>query len=99
MRYFLKNGLAKSQKDLFLAFSSHFFYKVVGYLVLMILSRYLAKDEMGEFFFAAALATFFVMLTELGTDTRDSSRLFLQGTLSLSLLSSVKGLDVWGMDY
>lgn len=59
----------KVKKDLLLAFSSHFFYKIVGYLVLVLLTRYLAKDKMGEFFFAAALATFFILLTELGTSS------------------------------
>ncbi len=59
----------KVKKDLLLAFSSHFFYKIVGYLVLVLLTRYLAKDKMGEFFFAAALATFFILLTELGTNS------------------------------
>ncbi len=56
----------KVKNDLLLATSSHFFYKVIGYLVLMILTRYLAKDQMGEFFFAATLASFFVLVTELG---------------------------------
>jgi len=59
----------KIKKDIFLAFSSHFFYKVIGYFTLMILTRYLTKDEMGEFFFASALATFFTLFTELGMNT------------------------------
>ncbi|MGH7901531.1 MAG: oligosaccharide flippase family protein, partial [Thermodesulfobacteriota bacterium] len=59
----------KIKNDLFLAFSSHFFYKIIGYFVLMILTRYLTKDEMGEFFFASALATFFALFTELGMNT------------------------------
>ena len=53
----------KVRTDLLLAFSSHFFYKITGFLVLMILTRYLAKDEMGEFFFAASLASLFVLIT------------------------------------
>ena len=58
----------KVKKDLLLASFSHFMYKVVGYLVLTILTRYLAKGEMGEFFFSASLATFFALITQLGTD-------------------------------
>ncbi len=58
----------KTKKDLLLASFSHFIYKVVGYLVLTILTRYLAKGEMGEFFFAASLATFFALITQVGTD-------------------------------
>jgi O-antigen/teichoic acid export membrane protein len=58
----------KVKKDLLLAASSHFFYKVAGYLILSILTRYLAKAEMGEFFFAAALANFFGLFANLGTD-------------------------------
>lgn len=58
----------KIRKDLFLASLSHFIYKVVGYLVLTILTRYLTKGDMGEFFFAASLATFFALITQLGTD-------------------------------
>ena len=59
----------KVRKDLLLVFSSHFFYKIIGFLVLMILTRYLEKDEMGEFFFAASLASLFVLITELGVNT------------------------------
>ncbi|HWP93456.1 MAG TPA: flippase [Thermodesulfobacteriota bacterium] len=58
----------KVKKDLLLAASSHFFYKVAGYLILSILTRYLGKEEMGEFFFAAALANFFGLFANLGTD-------------------------------
>ena len=58
----------KVKYDLLLSFSAHFFFKLVGYLVLAIMSRYLEKGEMGEFFVAAALGTFFVQITELGTN-------------------------------
>ena len=51
----------KVKNDLLLATSSEFFYKIVGYLILVILTRYLAKDQMGQFFFAASLAAFFVL--------------------------------------
>jgi PST family polysaccharide transporter len=57
----------KIRRDLLLASTSHFIYKVIGYLILTILTRYLAKDDMGEFFFAASLATFFALITEMGT--------------------------------
>jgi O-antigen/teichoic acid export membrane protein len=59
----------KIHSDLLIAFSTHFFLKLVGYLVLAIMSRHLAIGEMGEFFVAATLGTFFVQLTELGTNT------------------------------
>ncbi|HSR16740.1 MAG TPA: flippase [Ignavibacteriaceae bacterium] len=57
----------KIRKDLLLAGTSQFIYKVIGYFIITILTRYLAKDEMGEFFFAASLATFFSLVTEAGT--------------------------------
>lgn len=60
----------KVKRDLLLAFSSHFLYKVVGYFILMILTRYVAKGELGEFFFAATLANSFVLFTELGINTQ-----------------------------
>src|SRR5262245_54436841 len=59
----------KITRDLLLAFSAHIFIKFVSYVVLAIMSRYLEKGEMGEFFVAAALGTFFVQITELGTNT------------------------------
>jgi O-antigen/teichoic acid export membrane protein len=56
----------KIKKDLLLASSSHFFYKIAGYIILTILTRYLTKGEMGEFFFAASFASLFAMISELG---------------------------------
>jgi O-antigen/teichoic acid export membrane protein len=58
----------KIKADLLLASLSHFIYKIVGYLVLTMLTRYLSKGDMGEFFFAASLAAFFALFTQLGTD-------------------------------
>lgn len=58
----------KIGKDLGLATSAHFFDKFAGYLILMMLTRYLSKDQMGAFFFAATLASFFAIFTELGTN-------------------------------
>lgn len=57
----------KIKSDLILATGSQIFVKLVGYIVLTILVRYLSKDDMGVFLFAASLATFFALLTAMGT--------------------------------
>jgi O-antigen/teichoic acid export membrane protein len=57
----------KVGRDLRLTFFSHFFLKFVGYLVLVVLARYVEKGQVGEFFFALSLASLFVLGTELGT--------------------------------
>jgi len=53
--------------DLLLATSSELLQKLVGYLVLMLLSRHVDKARMGEFFFATTAATLVATVTELGT--------------------------------
>lgn len=56
----------KIHKDLMLAGSSQAFYKLVGFVVLATLARYLSKDDMGAFFFAATLAGLVALPTQLG---------------------------------
>jgi PST family polysaccharide transporter len=58
----------KIKVDLILAAGTNFFAKLVGYIIITILVRYLTKDEMGAFFFAATLATFFALISTLGTN-------------------------------
>jgi O-antigen/teichoic acid export membrane protein len=53
--------------DMGVALGSHLFYKVAGYVTLALLTRYLDKAAMGQFFFAATLAGIVVLFTELGT--------------------------------
>ena len=57
----------KIRTDLVLATGTQVFVKLVGYIVITILVRYLSKDEMGVFLFAASLATFFALFTSMGT--------------------------------
>lgn len=57
----------KVGRDLRLTFFSHFFLKFVGYLVLVVLARYVEKGQVGEFFFALSLTSLWVLCTELGT--------------------------------
>lgn len=53
--------------DLFFATFGEVSQKVVGYLVLVLLGRYLDKASMGQFFVAATIATIAAAVTELGT--------------------------------
>ena len=46
---------------------SQLLQKLVGFLVIAVLTRHLARDEMGEFFLAAAIGTLIAQATELGT--------------------------------
>ena len=88
----------KIKVDLVLATGTHFFSKLVGYIIITILVRYLTKDEMGAFFFAASLATIFALISTLGTDQYlirevsekpDSALTYLSQVISLRLLLQV----------
>lgn len=57
----------KVRADLALSTGAQVFYKLLGYIVLAVLARYLSKAEFGEFMFAAGLAGVFVLFTEFGT--------------------------------
>lgn len=76
-----------------LALFSQLFYKLAGYVVLVVLARHLAKDRMGEFFFAATVAMSLAMLTELGLNTmlvRDTARSPGEGARRLSEVLSIR---------
>lgn len=60
-------NFTKIKTDLVLATGGAVLEKLAGYVVLMVLTRYLAPDRMGQFFFAATVCTFFASLTSLGT--------------------------------
>ena len=88
----------KIKVDLILATGTSFFAKLVGYIIITILVRYLTKDEMGAFFFAATLATIFALISTLGTDQYlirevsekpDSALTYLSQVISLRLLLQV----------
>jgi O-antigen/teichoic acid export membrane protein len=57
----------KARSDLSLSFSAQLIYKLIGYVILAVLARYLSPDEFGQFFYAAAVAGMFVLVTDLGT--------------------------------
>ena len=59
--------LTKVKEDLFWASLSHLVQKIAGYYVLVLLARYLDKENLGQFLFTATLASFFALPTELGT--------------------------------
>jgi O-antigen/teichoic acid export membrane protein len=88
----------KIKVDLILATGTSFFAKLVGYIIITILVRYLTKDEMGAFFFAATLATIFALISTLGTnqylirevsEKPEGSITHLSQVLSLRLLLQV----------
>ncbi len=58
----------KIRVDTMIAYLSQAFYKLTGFLILALLARYLAKDDMGAFFFAATFTSLGALLTELGTN-------------------------------
>ena len=41
--------------------------KLVGFFVIAVMTRHLARERMGEFFLAAAIGTVVAQATELGT--------------------------------
>lgn len=60
--------LTKVRTDLLLATGSDLCQKLAGYVVLVVLARYLDKTTMGDYFFAVALATIVAHFAELGTN-------------------------------
>lgn len=58
----------KIKTDLMLALSSHLLQKLVGYFVIVVLAHHLDKPQMGEFFFAAAMAYVFATMSEVGVN-------------------------------
>jgi O-antigen/teichoic acid export membrane protein len=59
----------KITKDLTWATSANFVEKAVGYLVIVMLTRYLTKEQMGQFFFASTLALFFALIPNAGINS------------------------------
>lgn len=57
----------KVRTDLGLAVSVELVQKLVAYVVIVLLARYLDKARMGEFFFAATASMIFAMPAQLGT--------------------------------
>ncbi|MEO8464151.1 MAG: flippase [Gammaproteobacteria bacterium] len=53
--------------DLLLAGGANFFRKLISYVVVVTLARYLNKDDVGAMFLAASIASVAAVLTELGT--------------------------------
>jgi PST family polysaccharide transporter len=58
---------SKVRTDLGLAVSIEVVQKIVAYVAIVLLARYLDKARMGEFFFAATASAIFAMPAELGT--------------------------------
>ena len=56
-------------RDLLWVVGGEAFYKAAGYAILFALARHLAPEELGGFFFAAALCSLAGVATELGTNT------------------------------
>ena len=84
----------KIKIDFLLASFSHFFYKIVGYLILTMLTRYLTKDDMGVFFFAASMANLFIMVAELGINTYLTREIAREPKGALDFVSEVISLRI-----
>ena len=78
--------------ELLLATSSDVVSKLLGYVVLATLARALSKADMGELFFAIAVASIFAMLTELGTHRYLVRKVAQDRTRALDHLSEVLSL-------
>lgn len=79
----------KIRRDLCWATGYQLASKLVGYVVLLILIRYLSQGRMGEFFFAVTLASFVAMIGELGTNQHLVRMISAQPEKALELLSRV----------
>jgi O-antigen/teichoic acid export membrane protein len=85
---------ANVKKDLVLAGSVILSRKIVGYIVFVLLARYLDKNALGEFFFAATVTSFFAVLTELGTTKYLNRRIAEDGARAIQSLSEVVSIRV-----
>ncbi|NNE07557.1 MAG: oligosaccharide flippase family protein, partial [Gemmatimonadetes bacterium] len=84
----------KVRGDILLYTSSQFLYKLVGYGVLMMLTRHLSQDRMGEFFLAASLAGVTAMLAELGTNSYMTRALASRAEERVTIFSEVISFQV-----
>ncbi|MEM7112675.1 MAG: flippase [Chloroflexota bacterium] len=57
----------KLKTDLAWASAANLFEKIIGYIILAQLTRYLTKEDIGQFFYAMTLATFFALVANMGT--------------------------------
>lgn len=80
------------RRDLVLATSSDVVRKLLGYVVLATLARFLSKSDMGELFFAMTFASVFALLTELGTSRYLTRRIAEDERNALQDLSEVLAL-------
>ncbi len=81
-------------RDLLLALSSQAFYKLAGFLVLLILTRYLPKEQMGIVFFAATLSTMAALFTELGTSSHLVRGVAAEPDMALAHFASVLSIRI-----
>lgn len=84
----------KVRADILLYTSSQFLYKLVGYGVLMMLTRHLSQDRMGEFFLAASLAGVTAMLAELGTNSYMTRSLASRADERVTIFSEVISFQI-----
>ncbi|MHC4503515.1 MAG: oligosaccharide flippase family protein [Planctomycetota bacterium] len=91
------------RRDVVIATASQLLQKLLGYVVLMMLARHLATDQMGAFFFCTAVSYFCAMFTDLGLNPLTireiakqprKARLYLSEVLAirLPLLCSLLGV-------
>ncbi len=62
-------ALSKTKSDLLIATGSQFMEKIIGYLILMVLTRYMTKETVGDYFLAMALSLLVSLIADLGTNT------------------------------
>lgn len=95
MALFLKG---KTQRDILALFTANIFYKFTGYLIVIILAKYLGKENLGKFFFAFSFTGLFIIFSELGINpfltrliSRDKSTtpLYMSNILGLRIILSL----------
>jgi O-antigen/teichoic acid export membrane protein len=85
----------KVRRDVISSFLAQFFDKIIGYISLVVMIRYLDKGDMGIFFFAASVATFSVLFTDIGLKTyvtREAAQNSEKAILNLSNVLSFRSL-------
>ncbi|MEM6552988.1 MAG: oligosaccharide flippase family protein [Planctomycetota bacterium] len=60
--------LTKTKTDLLIGTGGSVLQKLIGYLILMLLTRHIAKDQVGDYFLAVAISLIVQMVCDLGSN-------------------------------
>ena len=87
-------SITKLKRDIIWYLSANIFYKFVGYIVIVILARYLGKDTLGKYFFALSFVGLFVILSEWGINPLLTRVISRDRSDTYNYMSHIMGLRI-----